>query len=564
MIVTAAENLVCNYIGFLCLSPDAVDEARKAFASMQEQGVIKRNCFFDDDVWQTTDEYSNVGLHFKFNLFSYNNNYREMISMSFAEFMDCVKAFIISFFGKNALMTIQSVLLDLRHIIATPPDLIYAVSSEISISNPHLCEDFFTQLPNGMENEGLQRIADAMDSYAESDMSTQKPNQRTLSDFESYFIFDEYMRRFWNMPVVPQSTKLFYAPLYLWWILTAVIPMRPREFLLTERNCLSKKDDYYYLRLRRTKLKGGRQGVSYTLSEDYTTDTYKVPDYIGKAFEEYIKLTEDFPSTEINTLFRTVSHYKRWGHQIPECSRFLTYANMRTILRYFYAEVLNSMYGLKTVCLDEGIHLEKDQISRIHLGDARHIALINLMHSGGTPMLAMYLAGHKNQEMASHYYSNVEKLIECQTYLYSHKMLSAGKTMQIIPYQSLPPVCPGRRLGDSGICYSEKYQNGKFDDCKSVIGPGGEIGYCPACSFYRAPGISRYAADDIYKRKIKDDCDGLLEAIEIVRSGKGNGDIEEIGEALLKVQASTFSYEMYLKEKHQHEEDLNGSTKDSR
>lgn len=563
MIITAAENLVYNYISFFTLSPDAVNKARKAFISMQEQGVIKGNCQFENEVWQTTDEYSNVGLHFNFNMFSYNRNYQEMMAMSYVDFMDCVKTFITSFFGKNALATIQSLLLDLRHIIETPPDMICAISSEINISNPHLCEDFFMQLPNSTENESLQRLADAMDSYAESIISVQKPNQRTLAVFESYFIFDEYMRRFWNSPAFPQSTKLFYAPLHLWWILTTVIPMRPREFLLTERNCLSRKDNEYHLQLRRTKLKGGKQGVSYNLNDDYITDTYIVPDYIGKAFEQYIELTEDFPGTELDTLFRTVSHYEHWGQPIRRDSRFLTYTNMRTILRYFYEEVLNTKFGLQTVCLDDGAHLERGQISRIHLGDARHIALINLMHSGGTPMLAMFLAGHENQVMASHYYSNVEKLIECRTYLYSHQMLSDLKTMQIIPYRPLPSGHNGRRLNDSGTCYSGKYLNGQFDDCACVIGPDGEIGYCPSCSFYRAPGISRYAADDIYKRKIKDDCDGLKEAIEIVRAGKGNGDIEEIGEALLKIQASTHSYEMYLRDKLAHEEDENGAAENS-
>ena len=558
MIITAAKNLVFNYTSFFILSPDAIDKARSAFATMQEHGVIKENCRFEDDVWQTTDQYSNVGLHFKFNLFCYTRNYQEMMAMSFADFMDCVKAFIISFFGKNALLTIQSLLLDLRHIIETPPELIYAVSSEINIYNPHLCEDFFSQLPNSMENEDLQRLADAMDSYAESTISAQKPNQRTLADFESYFIFDEYLGRFWNSPDVPLSTKLFFAPLYIWWILTAVLPLRPKEFLVIARNCLTKQDGKYLLHIRRTKLKGGKQSVNYNLSDDYIIETYIVPDFIGALIEWYIELTEDYPSTEIDTLFRTVSHYERWGHQIPKDSRFLTYTNMRTILRYFYTDVLNSMFGLQTVCLDEGVHLEKGQISRIHLGDARHIALINLMHSGGTPMLAMFLAGHANQEMAAHYYSNVEKLIECRTYLYSHKMLSNERTMQIIPYQALTTTSSGHRLNDSGSCYSEQYKNGQYDDCANVIGPNGEIGYCPSCSYYRAPGISRYAADDIYKRKIKDDCDGLIEAIEIVRSGKGNGDIEEIGEALLKVQASTYSFDQYKREKLAHEVTNNG------
>ena len=241
MIVTPMDNLVYKSINFIFLTSDAADEARKAFVSLQEQGVIMENCRFEEDNWRTTDEYSNVGLHFRFNRSSYTKHYQIMTAMSFADFIDCVKTFVISYFGKNALLTIQSLLLDLRHIIETPPEMIYALSSELHLSNPHLCEDFFTQLPNSIENDGLQRLADAMDSYADANISMQTPNQRTLADFESYFIFDEYIRGFWNSTTISLSTKLFYTPLYLWWILTAVIPLRPKEFLLTERNCLSKK-----------------------------------------------------------------------------------------------------------------------------------------------------------------------------------------------------------------------------------------------------------------------------------------------------------------------------------
>lgn len=560
MIVTAAQDLVFNYITYIALSPDAIDDAKTVFTAMQEKGVIKENCSFDDDVWYTTDQYQNCGLHFTFNPFSYNSNYREVLSMSFSNFMNCVKAFIITVFGKNALLTIQSVLRDLRHIIDTPPSMISANSKQKTcIVNPHTCEDFFSQLPKYTENENLQRLVDSLDAIADTAIFS-KTNQRTLADFESYFVFDEYMRRFWNTNEVTLEMKLFYAPLYLWWILTAVLPLRPKEFLVIPRDCLSKREGDYYLRLRRTRLKGGKQNVAYNLNDDFISDTYKVPDYIGRAFEEYLNLTATFPSTDIDTLFRTVPHYRKWNHAVPCDSRFLTYSNLRTILRYFYDEVLHSMYGLRPVCLDEGYHLERGQISRIHLGDARHIALINLMHSGGTPMLAMYLAGHQNQQMAAHYYSNVQKFIECQTYLYSRKMLSDGRGMQITPYRPLPPASAGIQLSDRGKCFSEKYRSGKFDDCQNVIGPGGEIGYCPTCTFYRAPGISRYEADDLYKRKIKDDCDGLKEAVEIVRKGKGNSDIEEIGEALLKIQASTYSYEQYLIQKHTNEEESNGTT----
>ncbi len=551
MNVTAVDNLVSGFVSFYYLSSDAIKEAKAAFSSMQCNGVIRAYCRFEDDEWQTTDQYSNVGLHFDFNMLSYNANYQDLLGMTFDDFKDCVKAFIISFFGKNALLSIQSTLRDLRHIIATYPSDIYALSSDLHLEYPHMCEDFFSQLPDNPDNEennDLQRLIEALDSYADAAIYSQRSKQRTLADFESYFLFDEYLKRFWASPDLPLEKRVFYFPIFLWWNLTAIIPLRPKEFLVLGRNCLSQADGKFFLHLRRSRLKGSKQDVSYNISDDFQIDTIQITNELGKAFELYINLTEDSSGTEIDTLFRTDSHYEKWGHSTPKTSRFLTYSNLRTILRYFYEEVLQGMYGLQTVCLDDGVHIAKGQISRIHLGDARHIALINLMHSGGTPLLAMLLAGHKNQFSAAHYYSNVEKLIECTTYLYQHQLLSDNNKMQIMPYRPLP-ANEGRKLKDGGKCYSGNYIDGDYNDCVAVIGPRGEIGYCPACPFYRAAGVSRYAVDDIYLRQLQNDCNGLAEAIEIVRKHKGNADIEEIGEALLKIQASASSYALYLREK---------------
>lgn len=47
--------------------------------------------------------------------------------------------------------------------------------------------------------------------------------------------------------------------------------------------------------------------------------------------------------------------------------------------------------------------------------------------------------------------------------------------------------------------------------------------------------------------KIEDDCKKLEDAIHLVRIGKG--DTEDIGEALLNLKSSSFSYQEYFEEK---------------
>ena len=552
MNITPAAELLTSNLNYITLSPEATDAAKQRFGELQQSGVIRQNCCFDDTVWYTTDQYANVGLHFKFNSFSFRSNYQDVFGCPLDTFVTYTKAFVISLFGKNALASIQSALLDLRHIIATPRDQVYGAAKDLHIALPHICEDFISQLPNAEESEELQRLADVMDIYADANLSDARHGARALADFESYFLFDDRLRHFWKSDLSPE-TRLFYYPLYLWWMITAVIPLRPREFLLTERNCLSSRDGVYYLRLRRNQIKGSNREISYKLSGDYKVDTYKIPQYLGEVIQKYIDLTNDFEATEIDTLFRTDSHYEHWGQSKHSNSRYLTYMNMRTILRYFYTEILHDCYGLNIVCVDDGQHIQLGEISRIHLGDARHIALISLMESGGTPMLAMYLAGHSNDDMAAHYYSNVSRLIDCRTHIKYHQMLSGDREFQIVPAYTAPLARHCSLLADGGRCYSDAYHAQEITDCVDAIGPNGEIAYCPSCTYYRGPGVSRFGADDKYRRRIEDDVVALKAAIALVRSERGA--TEDIGQAILKLQSSTLAFERYKIEKYMHEQE---------
>lgn len=45
-----------------------------------------------------------------------------------------------------------------------------------------------------------------------------------------------------------------FYPVYLWWIITSIIPMRPSEFCLIKRNCISTHNNKYYITFPRIKL----------------------------------------------------------------------------------------------------------------------------------------------------------------------------------------------------------------------------------------------------------------------------------------------------------------------
>lgn len=547
MNTNTAEKLFKSTLNFIMMDKTSVEEARNRFVELQKIGVIKENCQFDDSIWYTTDEYSNVGFHFSFERIPYKQ-YEEVLELSYNDFLLYVKAYLVSLFGRNALTTMRNLLLDLRHIVANSIEDIYGATESLRISLPALCSDFFSTLPIPDSDESVERLMNAMESYADINFNSYQRKQRALADFDTYFLFDDMLNRFWSSPLSSEE-RLFYYPLYLWWKITAVLPLRPREFLLTERDCLFKDaSGDYYLRLRRNQLKGGRKDISYKLSGDYAIFTCKIPDGLAAEIQQYIDLTDGREATDIGTLFVTDPHYVKWGQRKHSNSRFLSYMNMNTILRYFYKEVLQERYGLAIVYERNDRHLADNEIGYIRLGDTRHIALINIMQEGGTPGLAMLLAGHNNEEMSSHYYSNLTHLIECKTYRRYRALTSGNVQYQISGGgMHLPEVAKGCALADGGCCYSKAYSQGEYSDCLACVGENGEIAYCPACAYYRKAG-TYFSSDDVHKRNLKDDCTSLRAVVDLVREGKGN--VEDIGEVLLKLRASSYSYEAYLLEKY--------------
>ena len=557
MNVTLAENLFLSNLNFIELDSLSVPSAKDRFHEFQRAGVIKDNCTFDDSKWYTTNEYANIGLYFDFNRFSYRK-YELVFHLSFEDFTDYAKAYCISIFGKNELISIENTLLDIKHLLNKGYEEVCGEMSDLRLYSVNRISDFLSLLVIDDNAEAMERLISALDFYADIKYGSQKGfNQRELADFDSYFEFDDIIKDYWNSDISPED-RFFYYPLYIWWILTAVIPLRPREFLLTERDCIYKNSDgRYHLKLRRNLLKGGAGGeLSYKISDAYHTQPIPIPDYLGKIIENYIIETDKYEHTAIDTLFVTDPHYRKWGQHKHSDSRFLTYMNMNTILKYFFKEIVHEKYGY-TIVYDNGeVNHENKEIRYIHLGDTRHIAFINLMQEGATPVTAMLLGGHTNIEMASHYYSNVIQFIECQTYRQYRKCICGDVEYKLSHADNLPPADEFKLLSDGGICYSSQYQNGSISDCINVSGPNGEIGYCPECVYYRKQGTSYFSSDDIYKRHIEEDSKTLFLAVQSVMEGKGN--TENINEAILKLNSSNYSYKAYLLEKYVHEGENNG------
>ncbi|MCF1284360.1 hypothetical protein [Streptococcus sinensis] len=531
-----------------------VHRAKDYFHDYVEKGIILTPDF-DAPKWQTTNEYANISFLFNINRFQYKRVYESLFGIEYETFVDYLKSFIVLSMDQHVLISLQSFLRDIKRLVKETKQNIIEDVYDIKITSPTLCIDFFSSLPC-YETLIMNQFLEQLDNLITIQYELKPRQQRQLAQFQSYFTFNDILKDYWEQQL-PDEERLFYYPLYLWWKITAVVPLRPREFLLTQRDCLFEKNGKYYLTLRRNNLKGKEKGVSHKIAEDYYLTTYEIPEKLAFIIQHYLDLTKDLASTKLDTLFVTDTHYKRWERKTGINNRFLTYTNLNTILKYFFNKVITERYGYQVHYLNPPSRLKDNEINFIHIGDTRHIAMINLIAEGSSPVTAMLLAGHDNVATSSHYFTNLSQFIECRSYQVYRKLTSSQTTYEISKTQCKYTVGKAYvQLDNKGRCYSPRYAQGDFSDCLKVISSHAELGACTSCPFYRKVGKDYFTMDKTFKKSIDQEALLVDQAIKRVRQGKGH--VEEIGEALLKLSAVSHSYQEYLTAKQANEEEKYG------
>lgn len=521
---------------------DDVIKAKELFETYKQSGIII-NLDFDEEHWQLYDEYSNVSIIFNFSSINYKRKYESIFGIKLDAFIEYFKVYIMLNLGKVVLVSLQKIVHDVKKLIKKDYSEIENVTN--FLKNPYHVAEFIEMLPISDEDRCEELLA-FCEQCAEVNALIQPDNQRILADFLSYFKFNDYLKKYWESSITVEE-RLFYYPLYLWWNITAIIPLRPREFILTPRDCISSHEGKNFISLRRNKLKGSMGKINYNINQDYVIVKYQIPENLAQSINKYIKLTDKYDDNTTNTLFRTEPHYTMFQQNKRRNSRFYTYINLSYTLRLFYSNVLEHKYSLNIIFKENDLSYELQvmDIERIYLGDTRHIAMINIIAEGGTPTMAMLLAGHSNIEISSHYYSNISNMVECRTYSKYMAMIS-GNEQFIVGSNVYASVTDNdyKVLENGARCYSGHFLKGVITDCLKSIGDNGEIGYCYSCSYYRKDGMGYFTVDDnIYKSNIEKDSIYLKSMIDKVR--KGIGYEEEIKAALLRLQSSTSCYEKY-------------------
>ena len=520
----------------------------------RDKGIIVSG-LFDDDKWILSDERDRRSFDFTIDDNAFKT-FGTRLNISVNEFKRYLKIYIVNNFGVLALVSLQHIILAIkRTTYVSDTNFVSELSQVDAIWMEHIV-DFFSVLPSDEREQSLDEFLIQCEDAVDKSCFSGSGAQRSLATFESYFRFHDILKKYWA-EAKDENEKLFFFPVWLWWNITGVVPTRPHEFVLTPRKCLETVDDKSFLIMRKNKVKGSKKAKGYRLKEDFQTVKYQIPTALANEIKWYIDRTESCMDTEISTLLVTETHYHKWERCKPYNSRYFTYTNLRTCLRYFYKQIIQDRYGYN-VLMDQNqpVLAGAKDIEYIRLGDTRHIALINLIAEGASPVAAMVLAGHDNPEMSAHYYSNISTLIECRVHRQYKKMLSGEQVYALSVPRSKLSVGESVPCDGGGYCYSEKARHGDYSECYKVTGPAGEMGYCPNCDYYRDSDESFFESKELYTRRIADEGILLYKIVNQVRNG--HGDAEDIVSILNRINGAAYSYERYLLEKM---EEQNGKEK---
>ena len=489
-------------------------KARVSFLEYKHSGFIILDSEFEDDQWILNNEYECRKINFKV---SQNIKWISILKLSPNNFVDCLKCFAVYNFGRYSLKEIIVINNAIKKVFSTNPNELFKSKLIVKCCD-HVIK--FVKMISQYCGSDMKELLANLDICREL---CKNSNPRELGSMESYFVFDDCIKKFWN-DGVSDYDYIKYFPLYLWWELTCIVPKRPTEFILTPRNAVFNNHGKYYIRLRQSKLKSkaSEDQVSYKISEDYSIVNWEITENIAAHIDKYISLTKRFDETDIGTLFIPLRRYNYKSGKFMEkpanayrTIKHYKYSDLCDLLNDFYNFVIVEKYNYKIVDAQKK-ELNVHEISRIKLGDARHIAMINIMQSGGTATQAMILAGHIDIESGAHYYNNIKtmikskvhreyiKLKEADDYSLKHLIISNG----VVKNGSYLPLSGNNKCFNPDII-----NNYDFSYCLYSIGPNDEISYCPNCKYFYA---STNDVLKMYDRKLLEISEEYAEALKLV------------------------------------------------
>lgn len=552
---------------------DIVNKSKELFNELKSSGIMY-NCEFDNSYWSINNGYKKVGLKFDFNEVLYTKEFENRLMYSYSEFVNCVKSYIILRFNEKTAETFATCLNRLKDIMndtrflnkdlaSKRLDSITITESNSSVTILSVIYDFLKFIEfDTVEFYRDLFLDDLEGAKSISRKYVQSNNQRRdLTDFQSMFLFDKSIDVFWST-VATDIEKLYYYPLYLWWKITNILPLRVKEFLLTPINCITPNNDgTYSISVRRSGIKGGRtKSVSHSVNGDFKICTYRINKGLAEHIENYKALSSQYRADREQDYLISFNTFIECGNAAPQIKEYLknsscmfTSSSLENMMTQFYINVLQNKLNLYIVSDKEPQDnndvdpLAGNQIKEINLGDTRHFAMINMILNDFSPLLVKDFAGHSDVDMSYHYFGNISEIVKCISYM-KYKELTNFNTENMIVSRNVGITgdmimasleredVDGVEV-DEGLCFSKKFKVGNIEDCQKV-------GSCRLCKHLNRTIRETKEERKRYLKQKEDEIRREGELLgEILSSYKDNVKCEkDLKESMLKIQSKSTQY----------------------
>lgn len=565
------QNTSINISELICYNESSVDQALKIFQDNKEKGIILNNSYHDDE-WILFNGTSKHKLNFKFDEITLKKEFKYRYIYNNVQFTNTVKCYILNVFNKKSIFLMYTFILILKKIL-----------KNTYYFNKRYINERFNGLNLDWTIDSIRMIIEYLDyvevlewedyrikleedlkyliKLRQNEKKTNDLNRRELVEFQSMFYFNELIESFWEVSKYDEQN--YYYPLYLWWNITTILPLRVTEFLVTPYDCIEKDENGFKIIVRRSTLKGRKKKkeISHNIEDDYSLHKYPISDHIANLILDYRERSSLYNKRK-KLLFSLEFFYDMSGYKYNDEmleTRIFSRYSLTSLLKTFYVKVLQNRFGLSIKYKDkECYNKDKEKISKdrilksgeimyINPGDTRHIAMINMILNDFNPILVKDFAGHSNVDIAYNYFSNISNIVRCisyekykelcnqdfnSEYEYKQGNITGNLILNTINYD----IEQGVEV-DYGVCISEKFKVGLIDDCK-VVGSSN----CEGCDYYiQTEGNSKSERE----RKLKE-----LE-LEIQREGKLLGDILStykesdinlLKKSMLLIQSKAFNY----------------------
>jgi hypothetical protein len=428
---------------------EALKLARTQLKEYSDLHVEKIRAEFEENKWEFRHKVTGIAVNFDYTYAS--NILKFSSSKKNKNFTDLIKCWITRELDQKAILTVSIAFFDVlsalyttngfsSHLSETFFSLVttnqyYTMNSythifeltEVSDYSLNIylrnIESFLGYIDSDFYYEFISRIASIRSKIKVDDHSRELPSYLDVLKFKKYI---EYWSE--SSGDIDEKEWMRFFPVYLWWEVTTIIPMRPSEFCLIRRDCLSKKDNYFYLTFPR--LKHHRNKVNRT--QDFF-DTLPIPENIYNKIDSFIKLSQRYDTTEFLFNFNAFVDATREIQVEYDEGEIFTIRYLFELIAKFYHEIIHNRYhvnikeitgSFKSILFSNtpernGLFLAGDrpfeEIEKmIKPGDLRHIAIINMFLQGYDPVEVQRLAGHFSEETQLSYQRHMQFWVDTQ------------------------------------------------------------------------------------------------------------------------------------------------------